>query len=140
MQDSTLWWLLAGAAAGLELVTGTFYLLMLALGLVAGALAAHAGLTPPLQMACAAVLGVAGVLALRQWRQGQHEAPAQANHDVFLDIGATVQVDQWNPDGTARIPYRGAQWSVACVAGETPQPGAHRVVEVVGSCLIVRHL
>ncbi|MFZ2989079.1 NfeD family protein, partial [Ideonella sp.] len=30
MADSTIWWLLAGGAVALELVTGTFYLLMLA--------------------------------------------------------------------------------------------------------------
>ena len=33
MEQSTLWWLMAGAAVIAELLTGTFYLLMLALGL-----------------------------------------------------------------------------------------------------------
>ena len=36
MAESTIWWLLAGAAVALELVTGTFYLLMLAVGLGRG--------------------------------------------------------------------------------------------------------
>ena len=43
MAESTIWWLLAGSAVAIELVTGTFYLLMLAFGLAAAALAAHAG-------------------------------------------------------------------------------------------------
>jgi membrane protein implicated in regulation of membrane protease activity len=43
MAQSTLWWLLAGTAVGVELATGTFYLLMLALGLAAAAVAAHMG-------------------------------------------------------------------------------------------------
>ena len=43
MEHSTLWWLMAGAAVVAELLTGTFYLLMLAIGLAAGALAAHLG-------------------------------------------------------------------------------------------------
>ena len=43
MAESTIWWLLAGSAVAVELVTGTFYLLMLAFGLAAAALAAHAG-------------------------------------------------------------------------------------------------
>ena len=30
MADSTLWWLLTGTAVAMELLTGTFYLLMLA--------------------------------------------------------------------------------------------------------------
>ena len=41
MADSTLWWLLAGAAVAVELLTGTFYLLMFAIGLAAAAIAAH---------------------------------------------------------------------------------------------------
>jgi len=39
---STLWWVIAGTLVALELATGTFYLLMLALGAAAGALAAVA--------------------------------------------------------------------------------------------------
>ena len=39
----SLWWLTVGALVAAELATGTFYLLMLALGAAAGAMAAHAG-------------------------------------------------------------------------------------------------
>ena len=45
MSDSTLWWLLAGSTVALELFTGTFYLLMLAVGMgmvvLVSALAGH---------------------------------------------------------------------------------------------------
>jgi hypothetical protein len=37
MAESTIWWLLTVAAVAVELVTGTFYLLMLAIGLAAAA-------------------------------------------------------------------------------------------------------
>mgnify|MGYP006147005675 CR=1 FL=1 len=57
MADSTLWWLLAGAVVALELFTGTFYLLMLALGMAAGALAAHAGAGLAVQLVVAAGVG-----------------------------------------------------------------------------------
>ena len=50
MADSTLWWLAAGGLIAVELITGTFYLLMISLGLVAAALAAHAGLAHALAM------------------------------------------------------------------------------------------
>ena len=40
MADSTLWWLLAGAAVAVELLTGTFYLLMLGIGMAVGLTAA----------------------------------------------------------------------------------------------------
>ena len=63
MSDSTLWWLLAGFTVALELFTGTFYLLMLAVGLAAGALAAHAGLGLAGQLSVAAFVGSAAVVA-----------------------------------------------------------------------------
>ena len=33
MEESTIWWLMAGITVAVELMTGTFYLLMIALGL-----------------------------------------------------------------------------------------------------------
>ena len=57
MSEPMLWWLAAAILVAAELVTGTFYLLMLSLGLAAGALAAHAGLGTPLQLLCAALAG-----------------------------------------------------------------------------------
>ena len=41
MSDSTVWWILAGLLVSAELLTGTFHLLMLAIGLAAGAVAAR---------------------------------------------------------------------------------------------------
>ena len=43
MEQSTIWWLAAGIVVAAELLTGSFYLLMLALGLAAAAIAAHLG-------------------------------------------------------------------------------------------------
>jgi membrane protein implicated in regulation of membrane protease activity len=39
MAESSIWWLMTGAAVAIELVTGTFYLLMFAVGLAAAAVA-----------------------------------------------------------------------------------------------------
>lgn len=141
MAESTIWWLLAGTAIGIELVTGTLYLLMLSIGLAAAAIAAHLGAGTVTQLVVAAVMGAGTVLGWRSYRMAQPDsAPANANRDVNLDIGETVQVDAWNPDGTATVKYRGAQWAVSCVAGAPLTIGAHRVVEVVGSRLTVQKL
>jgi len=43
-EASTGWWVLAGLMVLAELLSGTFYLLMMAVGAAAAALAAHAGL------------------------------------------------------------------------------------------------
>jgi len=39
-----VWWIATGVLIAVELATGTFYLLMLAVGAAAGAMAAHLGL------------------------------------------------------------------------------------------------
>ena len=50
LSAATFWWVAAGVAVAAELATGTFYLLMLALGLAAAAIAAHLGLGGSLQI------------------------------------------------------------------------------------------
>jgi membrane protein implicated in regulation of membrane protease activity len=141
MAQSTLWWLLAGAAIGVELATGTFYLLMLAIGLAAAAISAHLGGSFAVQIVIAALVSAGTVLGWRQYKKNQPSSlPANANRDVNMDIGETVQVDAWKPDGTSSVKYRGAIWAVASVSGGPMAAGLHQVVEVVGSRLIVRKL
>ena len=141
MADSTLWWLLAGTAVGIELLTGTFYLLMLAIGLAGAAVSAHFGASFAVQIVVATLLSMGTVLAWRQYKKMQPSIlPANANRDVNLDIGETVHVDTWNADGTSSVKYRGANWSVASVSGGPLAPGPHQIVEVIGSRLIVRKL
>lgn len=138
MTDSTLWWLLAGTATALELFTGTFYLLMLAIGMAAGAIAAHAGAGTAVQLVCAAVVGAASVVG---WYFIKKRKPADPSvrsmRSVNLDVGEIIQVDEWMPDGSASVKYRGAQWSVIQHPGNAPVPGAYRVTELVGNRLLV---
>jgi membrane protein implicated in regulation of membrane protease activity len=141
MSDSTLWWLLAGAAVAVELVTGTFYLLMLAIGLAAAAIVASAGPPMAIQLVAAAIVG-GGAVAAWHLKRGKRPdtPPAEANRDVNLDVGETVQVQAWNPDGTATIKYRGANWTAVALDGVVRSTGAHRVREVVGSRLVVEKI
>ena len=141
MAESTVWWLLAGAAVAVELVTGTFYLLMLAIGLVAGAIAAHAGAALTTQLVASALVG-GGAVATWHLKRGQRpaEPAASANRDVNLDVGEVVHVDAWGPEGTASIRYRGANWTVVAADGTVHGTGAHRVREVVGSRLVVEKI
>ena len=133
-----LWWLAAGGLVAAELATGTFYLLMVALGCAAGALAAHAGLGSTGQVAAAAVLGSAFTAAWHLKRaRSPRSAPAESNRDVMLDIGQTLRVDAWGEDGTARVPYRGTAWTVRFAGPGTPAPGEHVIVAVDGNQLRV---
>lgn len=141
MTESTIWWLLAGSAVAAELLTGTFFLLMISLGMAAAALAAHAGATSVVQLLVAAVIGggaVAACYLIRKKRSSN--LAARADHNVNLDVGETVLVEEWNTDGTATVKYRGANWTVIQRPGSTPSVGPHRVAEVIGSRLLVDKL
>ena len=135
---SSLWWMAAGAAVVVELLSGTFYLLMIALGLGAAALSAHAGWTSTLQIMTAAVVG-GGATALWHLKRARHpkSAPVRENSDAQLDIGAKVAVTQWNDDRTARINYRGSAWTARLQSGVAMRSGEHVVVAVEGNWLVL---
>ncbi|WP_404298695.1 NfeD family protein [Alicycliphilus denitrificans] len=138
LDPATLWWLMAGVTVAIELLSGTFYLLMLAMGMAAGAVAAHMGLGLTMQILVCAVVGASTVLIAyfkRRTRPG--EPSARAERSVNLDVGETVYIDAWQPDGTAQVKYRGAQWTAIHRPGVTPAAGAHRVAELVGNRLLV---
>ena len=135
-QASTLWWVLAGLLVVAELLSGTFYLLMLALGAAAAALAAHAGagLATPL---VAAAGGGGGATAAWHFKRARapRSAPAASNADVNLDIGQTVIVEAWDAHGLASVRHRGAAWTARHAAPGEPRPGAHLIVAVHGNRL-----
>lgn len=143
MTDWMMWLAMAGIVVILEMFSGTFYLLMIAIGLAAGALAALGGLAPPSQLIAAAVVGVAATYALRRskWGRRQH-TDATRDPNVNLDIGQSVRVDAWNSTGggaaaTSRAMYRGALWDVELAPGDDAMPGSFVIREVRGSRLIV---
>lgn len=138
MEVSTLWWLAAGALVVAELVTGTFYLLMVAVGLAAGAIVAHLGLAVPWQIVGAAVTGAGLVVGLHQMKRHRPGDPSpRADRNVNLDVGETVLIEAWNSDGTTTVKYRGATWTAIHRPGITPSTGLHRVAELVGNRLLV---
>jgi membrane protein implicated in regulation of membrane protease activity len=132
----TLWWLAAGALVAAELVTGTFYLLMLSLGCAAGAIAAYIGVAGTGQVVLAALVagGATAAWYLRRARKPR-SAPAASNRDVNLDIGESVRVDAWGEDGLGEVSYRGAKWQVRYAGSGQPAPGEHIIVAIEGNRL-----
>jgi membrane protein implicated in regulation of membrane protease activity len=155
MADWMGWLIVAGVLVILELFSGTFYLLMLAVGMAAGALAAFSGAGLEVQIVSAAVVGVAATAILHRSRFGwQSRTDTMRDPNVNLDIGQFVQIDAWNiarsphARAAARVTYRGAPWDVelgedarpdrlADAIVEAPPPGRYRIVAVRGSRLIV---
>ena len=129
-----VWLALAGMLVILEMFFGTFYLLMIALGMAAGALAALLGLSAEVQILLAAVIGAAAALALRRRRPRKTDAARDPN--INLDIGQSLHVSHWH-EGTARAMYRGALWDVELAHGAHARAGQFVIREVRGSRLIV---
>jgi membrane protein implicated in regulation of membrane protease activity len=139
LSNASVWWIAAGVAVAAELATGTFYLLMIALGLAAGALAAQFGSAEGMQFVAAAIVG-GGATAFWHWRRVSRAGPAlptARDRDVNLDIGERVHVSAWADDGTARVSYRGSTWTARLQPGAPPVAGEHVVAAVEGNWLIL---
>jgi membrane protein implicated in regulation of membrane protease activity len=141
MAESSIWWLVAGAVIAIELATGTFYLLMFAVGLCAAAIAAHLGASLPSQLVIASVVGGGAVVAWHFLRGNKMIGKnAEFNKDVNMDIGQTIHVNSWHADGTTHVKYRGANWTAKLQEGSASGSGSYIVEQVVGSCLILKKI
>lgn len=142
MTSWIIWLGLAGALVILEMFTGTFYLLMVAIGFAAGGLIAFTDAGSAVQFAVAAIVGIIATYGLRQSKWGKAEkSDAARDPNVNLDIGQTLTVDAWSGEvegvKTARVMYRGALWDVELEVGTIPKPGSYVIRAVRGSRLIV---
>jgi membrane protein implicated in regulation of membrane protease activity len=129
-----IWWIAAAALIAVELLTGTFYLLVIGLAVACGGLAALLGGPVPLQWLIAGVLGVIGTVWLQRWKRG---IAAKTPQQQALDIGAQVQVLSWGPDRTARVAYRGSTWDAELAAPDTPKVETMYIAALRGSVLIL---
>lgn len=136
METYVYWILLALLLVGLEIVTGTFYLLVIGIALAVGGAAAALGLALVWQFVFSAVTGVAGTIMLRRWKSSQ----ASKTPEVGLDIGLPVKIIKWNDDGSARVHYRGAEWDAELESADTPREGTLYIKAVHGSGLVLTHL
>ena len=114
-----------------ELLTGTFFCLVLAFFTALTALLAP--LVPHFawQACFAALSSTLGCLALALFRK-RKSAPSSGNPDV----GRVVQVEAWK-DGRARVRYRGALWDAVLKEGCREAPGRFRIVGFDSNTLIL---
>lgn len=130
-----VWWFVLGFGLLVaELLTGTFYLLMLALAAGTAGVAALLGAPFALQVLVAAVIGFAGSLWLRESRAGR---PSGIDALQNMDVGQVVRIDHWAINRTARASYRGAMWDVELAPGEEPATGDFVIRDIQANRLIV---
>jgi len=128
-----VWWVLGVVLIGAELVTGTFYLLAVGVAFVPGGIAAWLGASLEVQLVVAAVLSVVGTWIAHHWRVRRNPMPP----DVSLDVGQSVEVQIWHPDGKARVTYRGTQWDAELARPGAPKERTMYIVGTRGSTLLL---
>ncbi len=128
-----LWWILTAVLVGAELLTGTFYLLAVGVALAVGGLAAWLGAGTEAQLLIAGVVAIAGIFVSHRWRS-RHAVPPPLPP---LDVGHAVRVQAWNPDGSARVAYRGTLWTAELASPEMPRGDVMYIVATRGSTLVV---
>ncbi len=135
MEIYSYWFLLALILLGMEMASGTFYLLVVAIAMATGGVAALLGANREWQLVLCALMVIAGTMVLRLWKKSQRSTPA----DLNLDIGQPVQVLNWYDNGTARVLYRGAEWDAAPETADMPHEGIFYIKQMHGSGLILTH-
>jgi membrane protein implicated in regulation of membrane protease activity len=121
METWLAWGVLGLVLVIAELLTGTFYLVMLGVAAFGATAAAGLGLAFAVQaiIACAvAAAGCYGVHVYRAKNRAQQMAP--------IDAGMPASFESWIDSGArlARVRYRGANWDARVEGAEAVEPGA----------------
>jgi len=132
MSNYILWFVFAALFAGLELLSGTFYLLLYGVSCAIGAVAALLGFGWNLQLIIAAACAVGATLWLRK-----HPIVRPSSAGQSLEIGQRVTVETWKTDTQLRVKYRGAGWDAELAHPIDSRPDALIITGQRGNTLIV---
>jgi membrane protein implicated in regulation of membrane protease activity len=121
MEHDFIWAILGLTLVIVELLTGTFYLLMLAVAAFGAALAAWLGQGFGVQTVVATVIAGIGCYGVHVYRA--KNAKEQMPH---VDAGQPANFENWVDQGArlARVSYRGASWEALVQGEENPAAGA----------------
>jgi membrane protein implicated in regulation of membrane protease activity len=106
--DPYLWWVIAGLVLVImELASGTFYLLLIAIAAFAGAGTAYFQQSFWLAAVVATAVAAGGLIGVSRYR-----APRAARGSASLDIGQSAVFESWVSEGDrlARVRYRNSTW------------------------------
>ena len=120
--DHAIVWAVTGLVLVIvELVTGTFYLLMLGVAAFGAAAAAYFGFGFGAQSIVAAVISAVGCYGVHVYK-----ARNRAQQMAPLDAGMPASFENWLDAGErlAKVRYRGASWDARVEGLEAIEPGA----------------
>jgi membrane protein implicated in regulation of membrane protease activity len=121
MEHSLTWAIVGLVLVITELLTGTFYLLMLGLAAFGGAAAGWLGFEFGAQATVFVVVAAAGSYGVHLYR-----ARNQGAQMPSIDAGMPASFESWidAPARLARVRYRGASWDARVEGSEALEAGA----------------
>ena len=121
MEHSLAWAIVGLVLVITELLTGTFYLLMLGVAAFGAAGAAYFGQDFAVQAIVAAIVAAAGCFGVHTYR-----AKNRAKQMPSIDAGMPASFEGWVDAGArlARVRYRGASWEALVEGSEGVEPGS----------------
>lgn len=134
MQPHLIWIALAGLLLVGEMLSGTFYLLVIAIAFSLTALLAWLGGTMAAQLLLASMLSLGGLAAL--WRRRRSNQAGGNNKEYLLDRGQQVSVIAWHDSQHARVKHRGAEWDAELASGHS-DADAFFIVGIRGATLLL---
>lgn len=135
MEQDLVWAILGLALVVVELMSGTFYLLVLGIAAFGAALAAWLGQPFPVQAVVAAVIAALGCYGVHVWH-----AKNSTRQMPQVDAGQPASFENWVDEGArrARVRYRGASWDALVEGDALVDSGAPLyVVSTYGNTLTV---
>ena len=138
--ETWLIWVVVGFALVIaELVTGTFYLLVIAVGFFAAAICAWLDANFMVQAIAGSAIAIIGGWLVHHWHEAQRLKDVGKSN--LLDRGQAVLLEGWTNEsaGIARVRYRGASWDARVPPGVPhPETGSTLYIEgQEGSVLVL---
>jgi membrane protein implicated in regulation of membrane protease activity len=138
METWLLWVIVGSVLVIAELVTGTFYLLILGGGAFAAAITAWAGGNAVVQALVAAAVAIGG----SWWVHAVHvkQRKNDEGRSNMLDRGQPVVMEGWANESAhlARVKYRGTSWDARVASDANPAPGSTLYIDAQdGNTLVV---
>ncbi|MEO8005044.1 MAG: NfeD family protein [Betaproteobacteria bacterium] len=130
MQPAIVWLLAGLLLVVVELMTGTFYLLILGVAAGIGSAIAYVGQPYWMQAFIAALAAVVGGVLVNRYHRRVNASSPKTGAD---DVGQTVTIENWvsEPQRIARVRYRGTVWDADVLGSELIAPGA--LLYVIGT-------
>jgi membrane protein implicated in regulation of membrane protease activity len=131
--EQYIWWAAAGMGLIIvELMTGTFFLLIIGLAAFGGAFAAYLNFSFAVQVGVFAVLSAVGMFMVSRHRSSGKRVSMRS-----LDYGSAVELDSWvdEANGIVKVRHRNATWDARLSGPHAPGAALFYITSVDGNTL-----